>query len=275
MKLSFKHTLITESTGTTFLQDKEVIDQWLKKYNITGYTINDDFTVSINGPFVVSDKLTEIPFKIKSCHSIDVTDNLLTRIDWAPEIVEGDFDCWDNEIETLEGGPKRVTGSYDCDRNKLGDLTGAPEEVGESFVCSQNDLRSLKGVPRKVGAYFKALGCGLTVIDDLPAEVGTNIYLQNNLIRSTKGINKLVRSLGSSVKSDKVGIINLENNPLENGLLSLMLIKGIKNIKYSHKDAKMKPIGEIITKLNAALESGKDPLDVQDELIDNGLAQYS
>ena len=275
MKLTFKRSIVTESTDSKFLQDKDAITSWLNKYEIQNFVVHDDFTVTINGPFAVSQGLTEIPFKIRASKSIDVTDNKLTRIDWAPEEVDGDFDCWDNEITTLEGGPKRVTGSFDCDNNKLTNLVGAPEEVGGSFVCSQNELQSLKGVPRKVGQYFKALGCGLTEIDALPEQVGTNIYLQNNQIHSAKGVNRLVKTLGTKGQEAKTGIINLEHNPIENGLLSLILIKGIKNIKYVHKDAKYKVIDEIITKLNKALESGTDPLDVQDELIDNGLAQYS
>ena len=274
MKLSFKRSILSESSEPKFLQDKDAIASWLKQYDIQNFEIHDDFTVTFHGPFAVSQGLTEIPFKIRACKSIDVTDNKLTRIDWAPAEVDGDFDCWDNEITTLEGGPKRVTGGFDCDNNKLVDLVGAPEEVGGSFVCSQNPLQSLRGAPKRVGQYFKALGCGLTQIDALPAEVGTNVYLQNNQIRSVKGVNKMMRAIG--VKgSDKTGVLNLEHNPIENGLLSLLLIKGIKNIKYAHKDPKQQVINEIITKLNKALESGTDPLDVQDELIDNGLAQYS
>ena len=275
MKLSFKRTLITESAGTTFLQDKDAIAAWLNKYEIKNFEIHDDFTVTIHGPFTVAGQVTEIPVKLRASGSVDVTANKITRIDWAPEVVNGDFDCWDNEIETLEGGPKKVTGSFDCDANKLRDLVGAPEEVEGSFICSSNNLQSLKGAPRKVGRYFKAQNCGLEAIDALPEEVGTNIYLQQNAIRSVKGINKLVRSLGAQGQEGKTGVINLEHNPIENGLLSLMIVKGIKNIKYAHKDRAQKPIDDIIARLNRALQAGTDPLDVQDELIDNGLAQHS
>ncbi len=276
MKLTFKRTLLSESAGTKFLQDKDAIALWLDKYEIKNYTINDDLTVTVNGPVALAgNSLTEIPVKFKETRSIDVTNNKLTRLDWAPKFVAGDFDCWDNELETLEGGPTHVTDSFDCDANKLHDLVGAPVEVGGSFICSQNPLNSLKGVPHKVGHYFKAINCGITHIDAFPEEVGTNVYIQNNDIISVKGIHKMIRSIGEKGQEGKTGVINLEHNPIENGLISLMLIKGIKNIKYAHKDAKQKEVGGIIMKINKALESGTDPLDVQDELIDNGLAQFS
>ena len=271
MKTTFK-SILKESEQTKFLSSEAEIKQWLDSHKVENYSINGDMTVSVNGPFTITDKdIEEIPVKLSEVTgSIDVTGNKLKRIDWAPSKVARDFDCWDNEIETLEGGPEEVEGGFDCDNNKLVNLKGAPKKVGGAFVCSANKLQSLAGCPTFVGKYFKAMGCELTEIDALPASIGTSLYLQNNQLKSFKGVNKLVKHIGL----EKDGKIAIGTNPVESGLISLMSINGAKAIAYDSgpKANEVKPALDII---NKCLADGSDAFDAQELLMDKNLGNYA
>ena len=279
MKTTLKKTL-TESTST-FLSNEEEIRAWLDQYKIKDYTINGDMTVSVKGGFALDDKgLEEIPVKFAEVGgSIDVTSNKIKRIDWAPSKVNGDFDIWDNEIETLEGGPTEVTGGYDCDNNRLTSLNGAPAKVGGSFVCSGNKLTSLKGCPKEVGKYFKAMDCGLTVVDDLPESVGTNIYLLSNEITSLKGINKIVKRFAHDAAGAKDGVISISGNPISGSLLSVLSIKGFKGLVFEPRKfgaaTGEKRIKEAVDIINKAVKEEVDVFDVQEQLIAKDLEEFT
>jgi len=276
MKTTFKSTLV-ENQGTKFLSDEASIKEWLDKYGVKDYSINGDFTVSVNGPLALDNKgLEEIPVKFSEVNgSIDVTTNRLKRIDWAPAKVNGNFDAWDNEIETLVGGPAEVENSMDVDGNKLTDLHGAPKKVGKCFIVSKNPLKTLAGCPEVVKGYFKAAECGLTQLDDLPREIGTNLYIQDNELKSLKGINKLLKHLNVA-NSAKGGKINISKNPIENGLSSCLAIKGFKELYIdqlsSIGDKSLKPATSII---NSAIAAGEDAFDVQEKLLDSEYAKFA
>ena len=276
MKTTFKSTLV-ENQGTQFLSDEASIREWLDKYEVKDYTINGDFTVSVNGPLALDNKgIEEIPVKFSEITgSIDVTTNRLKRIDWAPAKVNGDFDAWDNEIETLVGGPTEVEMTMDVDGNKLTDLHGSPKKVGGSFIVSKNNLKSLAGCPEVVGKYFKAIECGLDSIDDLPREVGTNVYLQGNKITSLKNINKFLKKINLS-NSNKEGKINISENPIENGLSSCLSIQGLKSISFDlSKTPTQKKLASAINLINDGLIDNSDLFDIQDKLLDSDYANFA
>lgn len=133
---------------------KKLIENWLKQYNITNYTINDKGEVDVDGDVIlVNNNLKNFPNYIKfgvvngnfCCNY-----NNLTSLKGAPEEVKGDFDCSVNNLKTLKGAPKKVGGGFDCSENNLIDLKGAPEEVGWNFDCKYNTTQFTKSDVNKV-----------------------------------------------------------------------------------------------------------------------------
>lgn len=91
-------------------------------------------------------------------------------------VVTGDFDCSNNKLTSLEGAPQVVGGSFYCFDNKIKSLEGAPKEVGKYFNCSDNKLTSLEGAPQKVGKTFYCSGNKLTSLGELPQEFNGDFY---------------------------------------------------------------------------------------------------
>ena len=274
MKKTFKKLFENQ---TKFLTDPVAIKAWLDKYEVENYKINPDGTVECEIFAIFEKGLKEIPVKLSKARSIDITGNEIKRIDFAPPIVEGDFDCWGNMIETLEGGPEKIMGSFDCDSNQLTDLSGGPKFVGGSYVCSGNPITSLKGVADHVGKYFKAVNCKLKELDFFPTFIGTNIYIKSNEITSFKGIQKKLKSFGTVAgENGKSGIIILTGNPIKEGLISVLGIRGLKELVYTEpKNTDAKRVFEAIKILNKIIVEGKDIFDAQDAFIEAGLKDLS
>ena len=70
--------------------------------------------------------------------------------DMTGQTYNGNLDCSNNKLTSLEGAPEVVKGNFDCSYNKLTSLEGAPEVVEGDFDCSHNNLTSLEGVPYAV-----------------------------------------------------------------------------------------------------------------------------
>jgi hypothetical protein len=144
------------------------------KFEITNYTINDDFTVDVSGDVDLMDyypKLTKIPLKFNNVDGyFDCSLNNLTTLEGSPKEVSFDFDCSHNQLITLEGGPEFVHIDFCCHNNKLTSLKGGPEFVGGGFDCSSNQLTTLKGAPNEV-MYFNCLSNKLTTLKGGPKKV--------------------------------------------------------------------------------------------------------
>jgi hypothetical protein len=98
------------------------IVKWLDSFGIKNYTINDDFTIDVNGDVELDHKsLTCFPSFIKfnkvssyfHCHN-----NQLTSLEGCPRIVGGNFSCFDNQLTSLEGCPITVCTGFYCNNNK-------------------------------------------------------------------------------------------------------------------------------------------------------------
>lgn len=121
---------------------KLLIKSWLKKYEITNYTINDDYTIDVYGDVSLSDcNLTEFPSYIQFGTvkgDFYCGFNQLTLLRGCPKKVEGSFNCTYNKLTTLEESPREIRGNFYCNNNKLTSLEGAPELVTKNFYCSYN-----------------------------------------------------------------------------------------------------------------------------------------
>ncbi len=117
------------------LKTKNGIENWLKKYEIKNYTINNDLTVDVDGDvYLYYKKLKQIPIKF--------------------DIIKGYFNCSNNYLTSLDFCPKEVGGNFNCSWNELTSLEFCPIEIGGDFNCSWNELISLDGCPKSVGGDF-------------------------------------------------------------------------------------------------------------------------
>ena len=271
--------LENQSTGTEFLKTEEEIEAWLEKYEVEDYEIHDDLTVTLNSDlnlFVKSIRV--IPIKFKETKSIKISSNYLTSIDWAPEVVSGDFECNNNQITSLEGGPKEVHGTFDCEQNKLTSLEGGPKVVKGSYVCSNNNLGNLKGIADEVGASVDVSNCNLTSLEFLPSKIGANLFIDNNKITSFRGIYKVLKEI-NTCKSEYGGTIAFKSNHVEKGLISIMGIKGIRELLFTYgakiKHPHLSEIQKAIDIINNSIKNNIDAITTQKLLADAGLMKYS
>jgi hypothetical protein len=96
--------------------------KWLKKMDISEYSVDEGF-VNVYGNVDISNKkLTSIPVKFG--------------------YVGGDFYCYRNKLTSLQGAPREVGGDFSCSHNDLSSLQESPEEVGGNFYCDNNKFKA-------------------------------------------------------------------------------------------------------------------------------------
>ena len=177
-------------------QRRELIEKWLKEYNIQNYTINDDFTIDVNGDVnLFNMRLKEFPEYIQFGAVkgyFDCRFNQLTTLRGVPRIVKDSFDCSGNKLTSLEGAPKEIGRDFYCMYCNLISLKGALEKIRGSFDCSGNKLTSLKGAPKKVGELFDCSNNQLTTLEGAPKEVSWSFNCKNNYIKFTEDDVKVV-----------------------------------------------------------------------------------
>ena len=148
-------------------QRREMIEKWLNEYNIRNYTINDDFTIDVDG-------------------NVDLfSRNLIRFLDYIQfGVIKGFFDCSNNKLTSLKGSPKEVRGYFSCSDNQLTSLEGAPENVGGTFICSYNKLTSLEGAPKETNGFY----CNenlLTSLKGAPKKVKGKFDCRSNIVQFT------------------------------------------------------------------------------------------
>ena len=114
------------------------------KFKIISYTINEDFTIDVNGDVDLSGKaLSKIPLKFNKVRGYFYCSfNDLTTLEGSPKEVGGDFFCAYSYLTTLEGGPERVGRDFNCYKNSLTTLEYGPSYIGGDFDFGKNPLRS-------------------------------------------------------------------------------------------------------------------------------------
>ena len=177
-----------ESRMSKRVSDQE-IHSICKKYDITGYDINPEGSISVDGDVNLSGrslKIIPLVFKEKVGGDFFCSYNQLASLEGCPEKVGGDFYCYDNQLTSLEGCPEKVGGDFYCSYNQLTSLEGCPEKVGGNFYCNRNQLTSLEGCPEKVGGDFFCSYNNLTSLKGCPD--ARDIRCVNNKITSFEGI---------------------------------------------------------------------------------------
>ena len=118
--------------------EKQFIESWLKRMDISVYTINDDLTVDVDNDVLIANKdLTKLPFKFGKVYgNFYASHNKLTSLKNAPDWVNGNFDVSFNLLTTLLGAPDYVGGNFYYNNNHLipGDKVGIPKHVGGKIV---------------------------------------------------------------------------------------------------------------------------------------------
>jgi len=141
----------------------------------------------------------------------------------------GSFSCNNNQLTSLEGAPSHVGGSFSCSNNQLTSLEGAPSHVGDNFSCYDNQLTSLEGAPSHVGGDFFCSLNKLTSLEGAPPHVGGAFYCSSNKLTSLKNIHKIIREIN--------GVFYCHGNPIKEGLLYILLVKGVTLIDTPFPDA--------------------------------------
>jgi len=152
---------------------------------------------------------------------------------------------------------KYTGGSFFCHYNQLTSLEGAPSHVGGGFDCYSNQLTSLEGAPSHVGGNFSCSGNKLTSLEGAPSHVGGGFFCSNNQLTSLKNIHKIIKEIN--------GRFYCYGNPIKEGLLYILLVKGVTEVSTPFPDA-----DEIIDEYLKTNPSGsiRAALDVQQLLSD-------
>ena len=135
-----------------------------KEYNITKYTINDDYSIDVDGHVDLAHKqLTKIPIKFNN--------------------VTGFFTCVGNMLVDLENAPRRVERNFMCQHQYHGSfisLKGAPDYVGFRFDFNENEnLKDFTDFPTYVGATIDARSTGLYSFDCIPKSA-TKVFIDHD-----------------------------------------------------------------------------------------------
>ena len=127
-----------------------------KEYNITKYTINDDYSIDVDG-------------------NVNLNHNELTKIPIIFNKVTGYFSCVENFLTNLENSPRWVDGNFFCQNqydNSLKSLKGAPDYVRYRFECNDNNnLKSLEGLPKYIGGSLDIKYTRIYSFDYIPDSV--------------------------------------------------------------------------------------------------------
>ncbi len=216
------------------MSDQE-IHRICREYHITGYDINPDGSISVDGNVGVTRRfLKKIPLVFKEVSGYFYCNhNQLTSLEGCPEKVGGDFLCYRNNLTNLEGCPEKVDGDFYCSYNQLTSLKGCPEKVGGDFYCSFNQLTSLEGCPD--ARYIHCVNNKITSFEGIPEfwEGELNIF-SNPVDEIFKLFNRDIRCIDLINEFDVIQGDRVIKDRLEEvfSQLNMEIPKNIKLISY-------------------------------------------
>ncbi len=171
------------------MQNIEDIEDWLERYGINNFLIDEKLQVTVHGNVNLNGRLNEkkLPIKFKLVDGyFDISDNTLISLEGSPEIVTRDFNCSKNKLDSLFDGPKEV-GDFDCSHNNLKNLSYAPKDVKGYFSCANNEITSLKGSPRTIRGYFNCSNNKITTLKSGPKYIDLYFDCSFNLLDKLAG----------------------------------------------------------------------------------------
>ena len=153
-------------------------DEFLKKYNVLNYFIDDFDRVCVDGSVLLNNiQLTEIPFQFGVVKGdLNISENRLKSLEGCPMEVGGTFDCSSNLLTSLEYAPSKVGGSFYCYVNKLVDLQGSPSYIEGNFMAAYNKLKSLEGCPEDIYGLFDVSFNPIVNFDYFPMNARAGFY---------------------------------------------------------------------------------------------------
>jgi GNAT superfamily N-acetyltransferase len=201
-----------------------LIKDWLEKYNIKNYFIDDnDLTISVLGDVYLNYK------------NIDKFPDYIQFIE-----VAGYFACSANRLSSLRGCPKKVGESFYCAHNDLVTLNDGPDIIGGDFECSYNQLNSLEGCPRISGTLY----C-------------KNNKIHIDEIERIKVSNTVHRTIFESFTKGEDKLKNL-NIGWRQSIESVLLNYNVKNVVYNENkiffDCEIRNLGSSPVKIEFCLD---------------------
>jgi hypothetical protein len=109
--------------GALEIGRKQLIIDWLDNMDVKNYTINDDYTIDVNGGVDLFDK------------SIEKFPDFIQF-----NIINGVFVCQKIGLTSLKGCPIEVSTIFTCSENRLESLLHCPNYVGGTFYCYNNKV---------------------------------------------------------------------------------------------------------------------------------------
>ena len=127
-----------------FFKTREEIEEQLRIWEVSAYTINQDLTVDVRTDVNLSKKqIPHLPFQFG--------------------IVKGFFTCTYNDMITLLGCPLHVGRFFSCYQNPIQSLKYAPITVGggnNHFNCRLTDIKSLHNIHKRIKSIESRFECG-------------------------------------------------------------------------------------------------------------------
>ena len=158
--------------GNLGIGKKNVIEDWLKKYNIKKYNINNDWTIDVNGEVDLRyypDKELPDYIQFNYVKIFNISNSNINTLKGVPNKCLK-FKCSEcNSLTSLEGAPKECKLFFSCNGCiNLISLKGAPKECKE-FCCDEcESLTSLEGAPEKCEGFYSYYCTNLTSLEGAP-----------------------------------------------------------------------------------------------------------
>lgn len=180
-----------------FFNNKNDIKDWLDKYNIKKYTINNDLTVNVDGNVNLSGKqIFEIPFQFNIVNgSFNISFASIKSLLGSPYIVNGQFICSHNYLHSLKYIPRFIKDkdveinnfitTYDIDINDLDSkiLTHLLNKHHTTITSTTSFLSNLD--KKTYDKYVKKwIDKDITILDVLFDKI--SLELKNNIINNNK-----------------------------------------------------------------------------------------
>jgi hypothetical protein len=186
--------LIKEHINETFEEDsdpikdlgigkKHLIEQWLKKYDITNYVINPDFSIDVKTSVYLNRKLNG---------------NLPEYIQFGK--IEGSFYIESNNMTSLKGCPYETKSLFSCRINKLKSLKYAPIKIQIVLFCEDNSI-SLQELKK----YANTPGINRDIIIQL--NDGTNYAVKK--LQNPRYTNEAFTQDSDPIHDLNIGAVNL------------------------------------------------------------------